>query len=493
MFSRIKFVAGLLMLAGSSSAVFASDHSAPVLNLSIEQAVLMALESNLSLKFQRLQPQIKLTFEELEAARFDTTISADLTASRESRLQLSQATSSQFELEADNQSTTLSIARQFSTGTAISGEISSVKNSSNRTPDQQAVRVGLTLTQALLKGFGPEVNMAGIQQARLDTQISRYELQGFAESLIGDIEQRYWDLVLALQQQRIFKKALDVAVQQRDIVFKRIEVGLLAETELPAAEAEVAQRRQDLVGARFQKERLRLQLIGFITAGSTQDWQTTVVPASSVGESDYDDESVEEHLALAQQLRAELKEAELRISRGDLEVVQTRNALLPKLDFFLKFGKSGYADSFANASSNIDEDSYDAALGLNFEMPISDRAARSAQNRAQVSLEQTRISLKNLLHIVQLDVRVAFSELQLAQQKIRTVTVTRKLYQEALRAANEKFKVGRSTTVDVALAQRGALQAQLDETDARIQLKKAAIRLYQLEGSLLKRRGVGLF
>lgn len=471
----------------------ASDRSTPVLNLSIEQAVLMALESNLSLKIQRLQPQIALTFEELESARFDTTLSADISANQESRLQLSQATSSQFELETDNNSTTFSINRQFSTGTTVTGEISNSKSSSNRTPDQQAVRVGLTLTQALLRGLGPEVNMAGIQQARLDTEISRYELQGFAESLVADIEQRYWDLVLALQRQRIFKKALEVAIQQRDIVLKRIEVGLLAETELPSAEAEVAQRRQDLVEARFQTERLRLQLVGFITTGSDQDWNTSIIPISSVGEMDYGEESVEEHLALAQQLRAELKEAQLRVSRGDLEVVQTRNALLPKLDFFLKYGKSGYADSFANASSNLDEDSYDAAIGLSFEMPISNRAAKSTQQRAQVSLEQTRISLKNLRHIIQQDVRVAFSELQLAQQKIKAVTVTRKLYREALRAENEKFKVGRSTTVDVALAQRGLLQAQLDETDARIQLRKAAIRLYQFEGSLLKRRGLGLF
>ena len=126
-------------------------------------------------------------------------------------------------------------------------------------------------------------------------------------------------------------------------------------------------------------------------------------------------------------------------------------------------------------------------------MPLSRRAAKSAHSRARASREQTQVSLQNLLHLVQLDVRVAYSELQLAQQKIEAVSVTRKLYQEALRAENEKFKVGRSTTVDVSLVQRDFLQAQLDEMDARVQLKKAAIRLYQLEGSLLKRRGVTLF
>ncbi|MBL4582988.1 MAG: TolC family protein [Pseudomonadales bacterium] len=485
-------ISGLISAFFLSSTVFAAE-AGPVLNLPIEQAVMMALESNLSLKVQRLQPEIALSFEELEAARFDIILSADINAARESRLQLSQATSSQFELEADNYSSSISLEKEFSTGTTLTGKLLSNKNSSNRTPDQQQVRVGLTLTQALLQGFGPKVNLAAVQQAQLNTQISRYELQGFAESLVGDVEQRYWDLVLALRRQRIFKQALDVAKQQRDVVLKRIEVGLLAETERPSAEAEVARRRQGLLEARFEKERLRLQLIGFISTGTEQDWLTSVNPVTEIGVSDYRSESIEEHLALAKTHRAELKEARLRASRGDLELVQTRNALLPKLDFFITLGKSGYSDSFSNATSNIDEDSYDSALGLTFQMPLSRRAAKSAHSRARASREQTQVSLQNLLHLVQLDVRVAYSELQLAQQKIEAVSVTRKLYQEALRAENEKFKVGRSTTVDVSLVQRDFLQAQLDEMDARVQLKKAAIRLYQLEGSLLKRRGVTLF
>ena len=488
---RNQCLISLALLSGFSSLNVAAE-SVPILKLPIERAVLMALESNLSLQIQRLQPEIVLTFEQLEAARFDTVLSADLSANETSQLQLSQATSSQFELEAESYSSSIGLTRTFSTGTTISAEISDTSNSSNRTPDQQQVRVGLTLTQALLKGFGPEVNMAGIQQARIDTQISRYELQGFAESLVGDVEQRYWDLVLALQKQQIFKQALEVAEQQRDVVLKRIEVGLLAETERPSAEAEVARRYQGLLEARFEAKRLRLQLIGFITNGSEQDWITIIEPSTMIGSSDYDSESVNEHIALAKQLRAELKEAELRESRGDLEVVQTRNALLPKLDFFISYGKSGYADSFSNATKNIDEDSFDASVGLSFQMPIGNRAAKSANKAATTSAEQMKLSLKNLLHLVQLDVRVAYSELQLAQQKIIAVAVTRKLHLEALRAENEKFKVGRATTVDVSLAQRDLLHVQLDELDARIKLKKAAIRLYQLEGSLLKRRGLSV-
>ncbi|MBV1916335.1 MAG: TolC family protein [Pseudomonadales bacterium] len=487
----MKWLTRLVILSGLSGSLLAAETMKP-LDLSIEQAVLMALESNLSLKVQRFQPQITKTFEELEAARFDTSLSADISANFESQPQLATSIGGDLELKTDNYSSSLGLERQFSTGTTLSGEISSRNNHSNSSADSDQLRIGLTLTQALLRGLGSEVNLVGIQQAQLDTQISRYELQGFAESLVGDVEQRYWEYVLALQQEHIFEQALDVAEQQRDVVLTRIEVGLLAETESPSAEAEVARRYRGLVEARFAKEKLRLQLIGHITIGTEQDWQAIITPVTQVVESDYSAESITEHLALAQQLRPELKEAELRQQRGDLEVVQTRNALLPKLDFFLHLGKSGYSDSFSDASSNINQDSYDASVGLNFLMPIGNRAAESDNQRAQLSLKQTRASLKNLLHLVQLDVRVAYSELQLVQEKIDAATVTRKLHLETLRAENEKFKVGRSTTIEVALAQRDLLQAQLDEMETRIEQKKAAIRLYQLEGSLLKRRGVVL-
>ncbi|MEZ6193181.1 MAG: hypothetical protein R3C45_18055 [Phycisphaerales bacterium] len=53
---------------------------------------------------------------------------------------------------------------------------------SNRAPEQQDARLGLTVTQQLLRA-GPAVNLARVKQAELDTRASLYELRGFAEQL----------------------------------------------------------------------------------------------------------------------------------------------------------------------------------------------------------------------------------------------------------------------------------------------------------------------
>ena len=67
---------------------------------------------------------------------------------------------------------------------------------------------------------------------------------------------------------------------------------------------------------------------------------------------------------------------------------------------------------------------------------------------------------------------------------------TRKLQQESLRAETEKFRVGKSTALLVARAQRDFVTSQLTEIEAAITYLKALTELYRLEGSLLERRGI---
>jgi len=74
--------------------------------------------------------------------------------------------------------------------------------------------MGLSVTQALLRGYGAAVNLIDIRQAELDTQISLYELRGFIESLVSDVETAYWQYVLASRSIIIFERSLEVARQQ---------------------------------------------------------------------------------------------------------------------------------------------------------------------------------------------------------------------------------------------------------------------------------------
>src|SRR5690606_30792586 len=135
---------------------------------------------------------------------------------------------------------------------------------SNRSPEQRDVRIGLTLTQALLRGASTTVNLARVQQAELETVASLYQLQGFTEALLAEAESVYWQFALASQRIRIFEESLELARRQQTEVEQRIEIGVIGRTEAAAVRAEVAQREQDLIDARSEREILRLRLLRLI-------------------------------------------------------------------------------------------------------------------------------------------------------------------------------------------------------------------------------------
>ena len=61
-----------------------------------------------------------------------------------------------------------------------------------------------------------------------------------------------------------------------------------------------------------------------------------------------------------------------------------------------------------------------------------------------------------------------------------------------MQAERDRFEVGSSTALDVALTQRDLVDSQITEIRARVAYLNACIRLYLAEGSLLERRGLSI-
>ena len=160
-------------------------------------------------------------------------------------------------------------------------------------------------------------------------------------------------------------------------------------------------------------------------------------------------------------------------------MVRTKNGLLPRLDAFIAFGKSGYADTFSRASG-----------GLILEYPPANHAARARYSRAIISKQQLLKVLDNLIQLVQVDVRSAYIEVTRAREQITATAATRNFQEEKLRAETEKFRVGKSTSLLVAQAQRDLVASEIAEIQAFANYLKALVALYRLEGSLLARRGI---
>lgn len=466
------------------------------LNITVEGAILLALANNMALKVDEFNPAIRKTFEAEQRAAFDPALSAayTYTDNRTGRSVLF-GTPAQPALafsSARQNTGSVGISEFLPTGTNINLSFaeSRVLGTDPSNPIPSSSRAGLSVTQSLLNGAGLDVNLVGLRQARIDTLSSEYELRGFTQTMVANVEQAYWDTLYAERQVKILEEALDVAQQQLKETQDRITFGKLPASERFAAEAEVAQRRESLINGRSALEQARLALLRLLSpVGDSLSprpitlMSEPVLPANPI-------DSVEDQIALALRLRPDLNQARLSVKRDDLDIVKTKNGLLPDLQLFISLGKTGYADSFGGAVSDITGNGRDLSTGLTFSYPLGNRAARARWRRSLLSRDQQIEALRNMAQLIEQDVRGAAIEISRVREQVTATAVTRQLQQETLRVEQEKFHFGRSTSLAVAQAERDLLTAQINELQAFVAYLKSTVNLYRLDGSLLDRRGV---
>jgi len=452
--------------------------------VTVTDSILMALANNQALVVQRLATPIARTQEQTEWAAFDP----DLTATAQhGRAESLGSVGSPFSI-GQSDSLSVGLSQFFPTGTtvALGGSTTAVGPGD----EFYTTRLGLSVTQAILRGYGPDVNLANVREARVDTLSTEYELRGFTEALVAQVEETYWNYVLAQRNIEIFTQSLKLAEQQLAETNERIKVGKLAEIERAAAEAEVALRKEALINARSTLDKTRLQFLRLLNPSAPDFWTRDVAARTPPAAADFKLEDVESHVRVGLRMRPDLNQARLQVQRGDLEIVKTRNGLLPQLDLFATLGKSGYSGTFGRSVEHMDDKGYDLLVGVTVEYPPVNRSARAADQRARLTRRQSYEAVGNLAQLVEVDVRSAYLEVTRSKEQVAATAATRKLQEEKVRAETEKFRVGKSTTLLVAQVQRDLLQSQIDEVTAVVSYLNAMVEFYRLEGSLLQRRGI---
>jgi len=466
-------------------------NSEGVLDLSIELAVITALQHNPDLVIQRLEPLKSGAFEMMEQASFDPEVFADISYLQE-KIPETAGTDDHQTITEKTEEKAVDLRKTFSTGTTIETGLSHERfRSDDETPEEQKTRIGISLTQSLLKGFGPSVNLARVRQANLDTVISIQELKGFTETLIADTENAYWQYVLSKQKITIFEQSLAIAKKQRDEVEQQIAVGILPRTEAAAARSEVALREQDLIDAESLAEEHRLKLLHLIGPGYAGLFELMVNLTSKPDIDTMPVSDLPDRIKLAEKSRSDLNEARLQLEKNRLETIMTRNGLLPKLDFFISLGRTGYSDTFKDTFQHLEKnETHDLAIGLTFTHSIGNRENKGENKAAQVSRLQAQKAVENLQTLIKLNVRLAVNEVDRARKQITATRTTRTFQEETYAAEKDRFDVGSSTALLVAQAQRDLMAARLAEVEAIVNFRIAIVNLYLTEGSLLYMRGI---
>ena len=482
----------------------------PVLSLTIEQAVLMALARNRNLVVQRYAPQVAADAEQGLYGQFDPALTGQGSFTRQ------WPGPGQLDFKDLNAQT--AVQQFFPTGTTAGVNFTADDGGQylygDKRNDEPNLRLGLTVTQQLLQGVSVQVNLAGIRQAQLDVLSSQYELRGFTETLAATVEQAY---ITYLQDDRVLhiaESALTVAQNQLAQTDGMIAAGRSAASDRPAAAATVAQRREDLINARSTLEQARLTLLQLLDAPTAADavggWTAQLhltqppVPTTAL-------DDVDAHVRVALLYRSDLNQARLQAERGDLAVVRTRDGLLPQLSLFANLGRTwvfhapvSNSGGLATTGNTLTSTSgkviaaaayengggEDAQVGFNFSYPLMNRAANAAYRSAIASREEAEQATANLSQQVELDVRSAYQEVVRAREQITATTATLAAREASLDVERARFTVGRSTNLLVSVAEQDVLNTRIDQATAVAAYLNGLVNLYRSEGSLLERRGV---
>ncbi|MEM1444495.1 MAG: TolC family protein [Planctomycetota bacterium] len=464
-----------------------------LVQLSLEYVASRALSENRDLAVQRFEPVIAGTFEKLERGVFDPELFADFTYAEQTASETDRGTGGQFAVDSADTAAELGIRQTLPTGTDLEMSVLQERDTSNRAPEQQDARVGLTVTQQLLRGFGPAVNLARIRQAELGAEASRFELRGYAEALLAEAEAAYWQAALAKEQLAIVDRSLEVARQQLDEVEQRIELGATADSDAAVARVEVALREQAAIDAdaAFRVRTLRLlQLLNTPIANEFEPSEIDFVSPAATQPLTLDD--LFDRVAVAQRKRPELSEARLRLQQDRLETVVTRNGLLPQLEVFASLGKTGFADRLDDSFENLDGETYDFSAGVRLSRSLGNDAAEARDRAAYATRAQSVAAIANLEQIVTLEVHLAATELRRAERQIRATRETLEHQRETVAAERQRLEAGVSTALLVAQAERDLLEAQINRVRAIVAYRLALIDLYLAEGTLLDRRGMSV-
>ncbi len=461
-----------------------AESTAP-LALTRDGAVLTALARNRSLAVEAFAPEISATQIPAARAEFDPSLLATTSYGRTANPMGNGDAAVSRSLQ-----TNVKLSQSLPTGTEIylSGDFS--RSHASSSDPQYTGSWSAGINQALLRGAGTTVNRVTLRQAENTAASSQHELRGFTMDLIAQVENAYWELALAKETLKIRRFAVELAEEQWALNRDLIEVGKLSADAEISAKAEVASQRANLVEAEAAVKEQTIQLIRLLNPGDDFSWTSTFDLTDPVETSSVDlDANVSAELARL--YRPELAQARLDLANQDLEVVRTRNGLLPRLDAFASFGRISSGDSSNGTTRYWDDgdfNNYEA--GISFQFSPLNRAEKASHERAQLQQQQAEASIANLEQLLEAEVRGAVVEARKQWERIPATGEVVKSRQEELEVERERFLVGKSTNLDVLQVHQDLIQAQLDEVTARVRYIESLSALYAAEGTLLERRGV---
>ena len=354
--------------------------------------------------------------------------------------------------------------------------------------------VQVTMNQPLLRGFLIDNTRLNIKLSRNDLKNSELRLVWQIMNTVFQVEQAYYDLIAAEETVKVQEKAVELAERLLTENRKRVEVGAMAPLDEKQAESQFAGARASLLRAQGNLARTQNLLKNFLSDEYLQ-WQDVRINATEVLRALPIAFSRQDSWHKAMTLRPDLQQQRLTLQNQGILVKFNKNQVLPQLEVVGSFGYSaggrgiGYSGVFDQVSR---QDNPIWSVGGRFSIPIGNRVARNNLKIARAREEQQVIGLKQFEQDIMVAVENGVTTAQINMQQVDATRQQREFAEAALEAEEKKLENGKSTSFFVLQLQRDLTSARSQEIQSLSEYNKAVSSLSLLEGGILQAREISL-
>jgi outer membrane protein len=335
--------------------------------------------------------------------------------------------------------------------------------------------LGLVSNVTLFKGLQ---GLNAIRMAEADQDVAMARMEASEDNLVLNIMTAYLEVLLKRELFEIAGEKVAVAGQQVERMEKLVEVGNASVGELLEVKATATTEEYNLTLARNNLTYARLELAQLLNYPDPLAFRITspeIVDPSLVELPD-----PEEVYSNALEVLPQVEAARHLITYQSKELAVARGALSPEL-FVRALYYSNYSDKLINPREEdprnpmldypvqqqvLDNQYKQVSIGLN--IPVFNKwQNRTKISKAKISLEDAQYQLEEVKQQLYKDIQRYYAEVLGALDNYEAAKETQANSEEAYRYAEEKFKVGMATALELEEARNRLFTSRSEMVNTR--------------------------
>ena len=421
----------------------------PVQHLPLDDAIRLALASNLSIKVDAYSRSISRANLLSAYGAFDPALNFNRSYGEQYSSSLSTPQNGFLPpatlTQTDYYSLTLNGVLPWGTQYSLGGTSLNQRGPYNAFTNNFLTTGGISITQPLLRGFGFGANLLGVRIAKADRAISDWQYRQTVIDTVTNVTIAFSNLVAAHENLRTARRSRELAAGLIAENEKRFKVGSMSENDVTTARSRMALREEAILFAeravRDSDNQLRL-LMG--ESSFPNDGPLLAVDPPPPPEIDVQPAA---DLQKAYTLRPDYQQARLSLNKDRYNEASARNQLLPQVNFVGSYGYTGLDMNFAASRRMVaDQDNRSYLAGVVVSVPLTFAQGRGAARAARLTVRQAETRLKFIEEEIALSVAGAAGQIDTAQKRVAATQTALNLSQQSLDAELKKLRAGASST-----------------------------------------------